>query len=161
MGCGPDGAATLLPDDSVAPYARQLADRDADVRRAGLHVLGELGDARPELRQRVVDAVCGYLRVPLPFEVVGELTAAQAGEVELRRVAQGLLTARLRPGTGTPGGPAAGPGHWAGMSLSLCGATLVDLASFHGDVTFAGARLDNWRPPAEVLDAVVFHATHD
>ncbi|MFI7435976.1 pentapeptide repeat-containing protein [Micromonospora haikouensis] len=201
----PDRAMTLLPDGSVAPYACQLADPDPDVRRVGLRVLGELGDARPELRQRVVDAVCGYLRAPLPFHVTGELTAAQAGEVELRRVAQRLLAARLRPGPGAldaPAGPASGSAHWAGMSLLLCGATLVDLdlsgcvvdyadftaaqfhgatrfdastfegaafrlggpegrASFHGDVTFAGARLDRFRAPAEVLGAVVFHATHD
>ncbi|WP_431977252.1 pentapeptide repeat-containing protein [Micromonospora haikouensis] len=202
----PDGEATVLvPDSSVAPYARQLADPDPDVRRVGLRVLGELGDARPELRQRVVDAVCGYLRAPLPFPVTGELTAAQAGEVELRRAAQRLLAARLRPGPGAldaPAGPASGFAHWAGMSLSLCGATLVDLdlsgcvvdyadftaaqfhgvtrfdgstfegavfrlggpegrASFHGDVTFAGARLDRFRAPVEVLGAVVFHATHD
>ncbi|MFF3852542.1 pentapeptide repeat-containing protein [Micromonospora sp. NPDC002575] len=244
----PGGAAVLVPDGSVAPYARQLAHPDPDVRRVGLRVLGELGDARPELRQRVVDTVCGYLRAPLPFPVTGELTAAQAGEVELRRAAQRLLAARLRPGPGEaaclrpgpggvgrpdgpggagradgpggagrpdgpgrvgsagradePGGPASSSAHWAGMRLLLCGATLVDLdlsgclvdyadftaaqfhgvtrfdgstfegaafrlggpegrASFHGDVTFAGARLDRFRAPAEVLGAVVFHATHD
>ncbi|MFI6159910.1 pentapeptide repeat-containing protein [Micromonospora haikouensis] len=217
------GAAVLVPDGSVAPYARQLADPDPEVRRVGLRVLGELGDARPELRQRVVDAVCGYLRAPLPFPVTGELDAAQAGEVELRRAAQRLLAARLRQGAGAPGepggsggpderngpggpdgpgGPASGAVNWAGMSLSLSGATLVDLdlsgcavdyadftaaqfhgvtrfdgstfqgavfrlggpegrASFHGDVTFADARLDRFRAPAEVLGAVVFHATHD
>ncbi|MFG1847289.1 pentapeptide repeat-containing protein [Micromonospora carbonacea] len=207
----PDGAVTLLPDGSVAPYARQLADPDPDVRRVGLRVLGELGDARPELRQRVVDAVCGYLRAPLPFPVTGELTAAQAGEVELRRAAQRLLAARLRPGPGglgerggpdEPGGSASGAVHWAGMSLSLCGATLVDLdlsgcvvdhadftaaqfhgvtrfdgatfqgaafrlggpegrASFHGAATFAGARLDRFRAPAEILAGVAFHTPHD
>ncbi|MEU8188748.1 pentapeptide repeat-containing protein [Micromonospora carbonacea] len=209
----PGDAAVLVPDGSVAPYARQFADPDPDVRRAGLRILGELGDARPELRQRVVDAVCGYLRAPLPFHVTGELTAAQAGEVELRRAAQRLLAARLRQGASAPGEPGGSgrpdernePGgavHWAGMSLSLCGATLVDLdlsgcavdhadftaaqfhgvtrfdgatfegaafrlggpegrASFHGEATFAGARLDRFRTPAEVLGAVVFHATHD
>ncbi|WP_036375631.1 pentapeptide repeat-containing protein [Micromonospora sp. ATCC 39149] len=201
----PDGAAVLVPDDSVAPYTRQLADPDPDVRRAGLRVLGELGDARPELRQRVVDAVCGYLRAPLPFHVTGELTAAQAIEVELRDSAQRLLAARLRPTAGIPDRPdgsTSGPAHWAGMNLLLCGATLVDLdlsgcavdyadftaaqfhgvtrfddatfkgaafrlggpegrATFHGDVTFAGARLDRFRAPAEVLGAVAFHATHD
>ncbi|MER7272590.1 pentapeptide repeat-containing protein [Micromonospora carbonacea] len=207
----PGGAAVLVPDGSVAPYARQLADPDPDVRRVGLRVLGELGDARPELRQRVVDAVCGYLRAPLPFPVAGELTAAQAGEVELRRAAQRLLAARLRPGPGAPDGPGglgepggsdSGLVHWADMSLSLCGATLIDLdlsgcavdhadftaaqfhgvtrfdgatfqgaafrlggpegrASFHGEATFAGARLDRFRAPAEILAGVAFHTPHD
>ncbi|MBB5826203.1 pentapeptide repeat-containing protein [Micromonospora carbonacea] len=219
-GSAAPGGAVLVPDGSVAPYARQLADPDPDVRRVGLRVLGELGDARPELRQRVVDAVCGYLRAPLPFPVAGDLTAAQAGEVELRRAAQRLLAARLRPGPGglgerggpnepgglgepgEPGGSASGAVHWAGMSLSLCGATLVDLdlsgcvvdhadftaaqfhgvtrfdgatfqgaafrlggpegrASFHGAATFAGARLDRFRAPAEILAGVAFHTPHD
>ncbi|MEU9509986.1 pentapeptide repeat-containing protein [Micromonospora sp. NPDC048170] len=193
----PDGTTVLVADGSVAPYSRQLADRDPDVRRAGLRFLGELGDARPELRQRVVDAVCGYLRVPLPFDVTGGLTLAQAGEVELRRDAQRLLAERLRPAPGTAGG--AKERHWPETDLPLCGATLVDLdlsgcqvgyadftgaqfhgatrfdasvfagaafrlggsegrASFHGDVTFAGARLDRWRGVRDVLGGVVFHA---
>ncbi|MGC4791653.1 pentapeptide repeat-containing protein [Micromonospora sp. DT178] len=194
---GPDGTSGLAADASVEPYTRQLADRGPDVRRAGLRALGELGDARPELRQRVVDTVCAYLRVPLPFAVTGELTPAQAGEVQLRRDAQRLLAERLRPATAVPGG--AGPLHWPETNLSLCGATLVDLdlsgcqvgyadftgaqfhgatrfdasgfegaafrlggpegrASFHGDVTFAGARLDRWRGVRDVLGGVVFHA---
>ncbi|MCX4472822.1 pentapeptide repeat-containing protein [Micromonospora sp. NBC_01655] len=196
---GPDGAGALVPDRSAAPYARQLADPDPDVRRAGLAVLGALGDARPELRQRVVDTVCGYLRGPLPFPVTGDLNPGQAGEVELRRGAQRLLAERLRPVDPTPDGAEAGLRHWAGMSLSLCGATLIDFdlsgchvgyadfmaaqfhgvtrfdassfegavfglggpdgrASFHGDVTFAGARLDRWRGARDVLGGVVFHA---
>ncbi|NBE83141.1 pentapeptide repeat-containing protein [Micromonospora rubida] len=194
---GPDGTTALVVDGSVAPYSRQLADRDPDVRRAGLRALGELGDGRLELRQRVVDAVCAYLRVPLPFDVTGELTPAQAGEVRLRRDAQRLLAERLRPAPGTAGG--AGDRHWPQTNLPLCGATLVDLdlsgcqagyanfagaqfhgatrfdastfariafglggsegrASFHGDVTFAGARFARRRDVRDVLGGVVFHA---
>ncbi|MER5701912.1 pentapeptide repeat-containing protein [Micromonospora sp. NPDC002296] len=190
----PDGTSVLVADGSVAPYSRQLADRDPDVRRVGLRALGELGDGRPELRQRVVDAVCEYLRVPLPFDVTGELTPAQAGEVQLRRDAQRLLAGRLRP---APVG--AEERHWPGTDLPLCGATLVDLdlsgcqvghadftgaqfhgatrfdasafagaafrlggaegrASFHGEVTFAGARFGRRRDARDVLDGVVFHA---
>ncbi|WP_229401991.1 pentapeptide repeat-containing protein [Micromonospora okii] len=202
---GPDGTRVLVADGSVAPYSRQLADRDPAVRRAGLRALGELGDARPELRQRVADAVCGYLRAPLPFAVTGGLTPAEAGEVELRRDAQRLLAARLRPAPttlvsrATPAPDAAEEGRWPQIDLSLCGATLVDLdlsgcraghadftgaqfhgatrfdgstfagavfrlpgaegrASFHGDVTFAGARLDRRYGVRDVLGGVVFHA---
>lgn len=191
---GPDGAQ-LVPDDSVRPYAGQLADADPDVRRAGLVVLVDLGDARPELRQRVVDTVCGYLRMPLPFDLADARTDGQAAELELRRTAQRLLAARLRPSTDAPGGPP----HWPGTDLMLCGATLVDLdlggchvghadftgvqfhgvtgfagsvfagaafrlgggdgrASFHGPVSFAGARLDRRRGVREVLGEVAGHA---
>ncbi|MEW2378208.1 pentapeptide repeat-containing protein [Micromonospora sp. NPDC047812] len=194
---GPDGTSRLAPDRSVAPYARQLADPDPEVRRAGLRALGELGDARLELRQRVIDTVCAYLRVPLAFDVTGTLTPARAGEVQLRRDAQRLLAERLRPLPATPDGP--GPRHWPDAHLSLCGATLLDLdlsgcrighadftgaqfhgvtrfddstfdgaafrlggsegrASFHGDASFAGARLDRWRGARDVLGGVVFHA---
>ncbi|MER5338200.1 pentapeptide repeat-containing protein [Micromonospora sp. NPDC002717] len=192
---GPDGTGVLVPDESVSPYARQLGDGDPAVRHAGLRALGELGDARPELRQRVVDTVCGYLRGPLPFDVRGDLGPAEAGETALRRDAQRLLAERLRPVAATPDGPT----HWPGMNLALCGATLLDLdlhgchaghadftaaqfhgatrfddstfdaaafrlggpegrASFHGEATFAGARLNRWRGVREVLDGVVFHA---
>lgn len=185
-----DGAE-LVPDHSVSPYARQLADADPDVRRAGLEILADLGDARPELRQRVVDTVCGYLRTPLSFDLTGVRTGDQVAEVELRRTAQRTLAVRLRPSAGTPDAPP----HWAGMDLALCGATLVDLdltgchvgyadftgvqfhgvtrfagsvfagaafrlggadgrASFHGAVSFTGARLDGRRSVREVLGEV-------
>ncbi|MEU8372744.1 pentapeptide repeat-containing protein [Micromonospora sp. NPDC048894] len=191
---GPDGAQ-LVPDDAVRPYSGQLADADPDVRRAGLAVLADLGDARPELRQRVVDAVCGYLRTPLSFDLAGPRTDGQAAELELRRTAQRMLAARLRPSTPAPGEPP----HWPGTDLMLCGATLVDLdlggchvghadftgaqfhgdtgfvgsvftgatfrlgggdgqATFHGPVSFAGARLDRRRGVREVLGAVAGHA---
>lgn len=140
--------ARLIPDASVAPYHGQLADPDPEVRIAGLRILGELGDAEPELRQRVVDTVCAYLRMPLAFDVTADvfaLTASQFGEVRTRRDAQRLLADRTRP--------SANRSIWEDIRLRLSGATLINFdmsgchlahgdftgTQFHGSTTFAGA----------------------
>ncbi|MDQ7905728.1 pentapeptide repeat-containing protein [Phytohabitans sp. ZYX-F-186] len=137
----------LVPDASVAPYARQLADPDPTVRSAGLQILAQLGDDRPDLRQRVVATLCAFLRVPVPFDLrAPERTADQAGWLRPRQEAQQLLASRLRPG----------PGQWKDVDLWLCGATLVDLdlrdceagyadftgAQFHGTTRFDGSRFE-------------------
>ncbi|GAA2629514.1 hypothetical protein GCM10010399_71730 [Dactylosporangium fulvum] len=143
----PGDSGGLVPDGSVAPYARQLADRDPDVQLAGLRILAGL-DGDPELRQRVVDTLCAYLRIPIPFDLTDGAgrTAGQAARLRLRQTAQRILADRLRPG----------PGHWPGMCLHLCGATLVDLdlsgchglfgeftgAQFHGTTRFDGTAFD-------------------
>ena len=141
------GSGLLVPDEDVRPYARELASPEPATRRTGLRALAELGDARPELRQRVVDAICGFLRTPLPFQVAGDLDPEQVEEVAVRGEAQRLLADRLRPG--------AEP-HWPGIDLVLSGATLVDLdlsachadyvdftgAQFHGTTSFADAVFD-------------------
>ncbi|TQE37566.1 hypothetical protein Sipo8835_07555 [Streptomyces ipomoeae] len=138
----------LIPDESVAPYHGQLADPDPEVRLTGLRILGELGNAEPELRQRVVDTVCAYLRMPLAFDVTADvfaLTPSQFAEVRTRRNAQRLLTDRTRTSADRP--------IWEDMHLRLSGATLIDFdasgcrlahgdftgAQFHGSTTFAGA----------------------
>ena len=138
----------LTPDESVAPYHGQLADPDPEVRLTGLRILGELGDAEPRLRQRVVDTVCAYLRMPPAFDItvdVFALTPSQFGEVRTRREAQRLLADRTRPSADRP--------IWEDMRLRLSGATLIDFdvsgcrlahgdftgTQFHGGTTFAGA----------------------
>lgn len=144
-----DGSnARLILDESVTPYHGQLADPDPAVRLTGLRVLGELGDAEPELRQRVVDTVCAYLRVPLAFDITADvfaLTPTQFAEVRTRREAQRLLTDRTRPAADRP--------IWEDIHLRLSGATLIDFdasgcrlahgdftgTQFHGRTTFAGA----------------------
>lgn len=144
-----DGShARLIPDESVAPYHGQLADPDPEVRLTGLRILGELGDAEPELRQRVVDTVCAYLRMPLAFDVTADvfaLTPSQFSEVRTRRSAQRLLADRTRPSVNRP--------LWEDINLRLSGATLIDFdasgcrlahgdftgTQFHGNTTFAGA----------------------
>ncbi|MET7479059.1 pentapeptide repeat-containing protein [Streptomyces sp. NPDC005648] len=138
----------LIPDESVAPYHGQLADPDPEVRLTGLRILGELGDAQPEFRQRVVDTVCAYLRTPPAFDVTADLFALtpwQFGEARTRRHAQQLLADRTRPSTDRP--------IWEDIHLRLSGATLIDFdvsgcrlahgdftgTQFHGRTTFAGA----------------------
>jgi uncharacterized protein YjbI with pentapeptide repeats len=145
----PDGAGdgALVPDTSVTPYTGQLAAHDPATRSAGLRILARLGDDRPELRQRVMAALCAFLRTPIPFDLrTDDRTAEQAALLRLRREAQRILAERLRPG----------PRRWPDMNLWLCGATLVDLdlsgceagyadftgAQFHGTTRFDGSRFD-------------------
>ena len=148
----------LVPDESVQPYTRQLADADGEVRLSGLHILQTLGDATPELRQRIADAICEYLRIPLAFDVTAEAaarTADQAQELEIRRVAQRILAEHLRPRPVAGDEPAPGPDSqfWDDVRLQLSGATLIDFdladchleygdfsgAQFHGATSFAGS----------------------
>lgn len=143
----PAEGGALVPDASVEPYARQLADADPAVRSAGLRILARLGDDRPDLRQEVVVALCQFLRVPVPFDLRADgRTEEQATLLRLRREAQWTLARRLRPGSE----------QWPGMHLFLCGATLVDLdlsgceagyaefvgAQFHGTTRFDGSRFE-------------------
>ncbi|MBZ3906189.1 pentapeptide repeat-containing protein [Streptomyces griseiscabiei] len=138
----------LIPDESVAPYHRHLADADPEVRLTGLRILGELGDTDPRFRQRVVDHVCAYLRTPPAFDVTSDvfaLTPSQFGEARTRRDAQRLLADRTRPAADRP--------FWEDIRLRLSGATLVDFdasgcrlahgdftgTQFHGRTSFAGA----------------------
>ena len=68
-----DGAARVVLDESLKPYPRHLADPapdpDPEVRLASLRILGELGDADADLRERIADTVCAYLRTPPAFDV--------------------------------------------------------------------------------------------
>ncbi|WP_434743368.1 pentapeptide repeat-containing protein [Micromonospora sp. SH-82] len=145
------GSGMLLAEEDLRAYLVRLVDPDPAVRDGGLRGLVALADDRPASRQRVVDAVCGWLRRPVPFPLTGVHTAEQAAEVRLRGVAQGLLADRLRGGTR----------HWPGMDLDLCAAVLVDVdltgcraryadftgTQFHGvtrfdDSGFEAARFD-------------------
>jgi uncharacterized protein YjbI with pentapeptide repeats len=143
----PPAGGDLVPDASVEPYARQLADPDPQTRSAGIGILSQLGDDQPELRERVIVALCGFLRGPILFDLrAAERTAEQETLLRLRKEAQEVLAERLRPG----------PAHWPGMNLWLCGATLVDLdlsgceagyaeftaAQFHGTTRFDGSRFE-------------------
>lgn len=141
-----DGTALIVLDTSLTPYHLHLADPDPEVRLAGLQILGELGDAEPDLRERIADTVCAYLRTPLSFDVridLFDLVPGQFSELRARRAAQRLLTDRTRPGSGWP--------LWEDIDLQLSGATLIDFdlggcrlagadfsgAQFYGTTSFA------------------------
>jgi hypothetical protein len=128
----------------AGPYSRVLASPDPSERLAGVGLLAAAGDADPAARAAVAQALCEYLRVPLPFAVTGPLTPPQAAELRARRAAQEALASRARPGG------------WPDMYLDLTGATLVDLdlsgvsagyarfygAQFHGKTNFTGAAFE-------------------
>lgn len=141
-----DGTALIVLDTSLTPYHLHLADPDPEIRLAGLQILGELGDTEPDLRERIADTVCAYLRTPLSFDVttdVFDLAPGQFSELRARRTAQRLLTDRTRPGSGRP--------LWEDIDLQLSGATLIDFdlggcrlargdfsgAQFYGTTSFA------------------------
>ncbi|ACU70912.1 hypothetical protein Caci_1992 [Catenulispora acidiphila DSM 44928] len=142
------GDALVVLDTSLSPYHLHLADPDPEVRLAGLRILGELGDAEPDLRERIADTVCAYLRTPLSFDVttnVFDLAPSQFAELRTRRAAQRLLTDRTRQRPGQP--------LWEDIDLQLSGATLIDFdaagcrlaradfsgAQFYGTTSFANA----------------------
>lgn len=143
-----DGSTPLVPDESVSPYARQLADSSCQVRLSGLQLMQALGDAAPELRQRIVDALCEYLRIPLDFDLAdgtAARTADQAEELTVRRAAQRILTERLRPRPAAGGTqvPAPGSEFWGDLRLRLSGATLIDFDLTECQLTagdFSGAQ---------------------
>ena len=116
----------------------QLGSEKAAVRLGALYALERLGQDHPDHRQTTVNVLCAYLRMPHDPGTGG-------GERQVRLTAQGILAAHLRE--------TAESRYWAGASLDLTGATLVDLdltgcrvqradfteAEFHGDARFDGA----------------------
>ncbi len=122
-----------------------LADRSAHVRMAALRTLGDLGDMYPEKRQRIVDELCDYLRIPPD--------SSDAGEGQVRRTAQMVLADRLRPKR-SDNATAPNSAFWPDMDVDLKRAFLCDVyfngcefrradfdeAQFKGEAHFDGAR---------------------
>ncbi|EHN78900.1 hypothetical protein SMCF_1528 [Streptomyces coelicoflavus ZG0656] len=122
-----------------------LADRSPHVRMAALRTLGDLGDMYHEKRQRIVDELCDYLRIPPD--------TSDAGEGQVRRTAQMILADRMRPKRGDDG-TATNSAFWPDMDVDLKRAFLCDVyfngcefrradfdeAHFEGEAHFDGAR---------------------
>jgi transcriptional regulator with XRE-family HTH domain/uncharacterized protein YjbI with pentapeptide repeats len=95
-----------------------LADRSPHVRMAALRALGDLGDKYYEKRQRIVDELCDYLRIPPD--------TSDASDGQVRRTAQMVLAARLRPKR-SDGATATSPAFWPEMDVDLKRAFLCDV----------------------------------
>ncbi|GGM55248.1 pentapeptide repeat-containing protein [Dactylosporangium sucinum] len=133
----PPSGGDVVPDAGVPSFAGP----------SGLAALSQLGDDRPDLRQRIVTTLCALLRVPVVSDVRDDAP---------RRETQRVLADRLR--------------HWPGTSVSLSGAVLVDAdfsgceaeyaefcgAQFHGTTRFAGAA---FKRASFSLDGPLGHAT--
>jgi uncharacterized protein YjbI with pentapeptide repeats len=153
--------------DLLAKAQARLASDNEFLRCSGVRELGRLGQDYPQTRQRVVDAVCDYLRQAAPG-VVGSQgasssdSAAGEGDAMARRTATAVLSDHvLARGLRAPW-----PAFWDGVSADLTGVRLTDVnfsdcdvvaADFTG-VTFEGeARFHRcvFGGPA-VFDASVF-----
>ncbi|WP_369212450.1 pentapeptide repeat-containing protein [Streptomyces flavofungini] len=122
-----------------------LDSRSPHVRMAALRTLGDLGDTYHEKRQRLVDELCDYLRIPPD--------PSDAGEGQVRRTAQMVLAGRLRPERGEDA-TATNSAFWPDMDVDLKQAFLCDVyfngcefrhadfdeAQFEGETHFDGAR---------------------
>jgi hypothetical protein len=126
--------------------ADQLGSDKAQVRLAGLYALERLAQDNPDLRQTIVNVICAYLRMPYvpppvhidtkrsllsPESWLARSAKPDPGvqeELEVRTTAQRILFSHLTDTRDeaerliTP----PHPHHWAGISINLSGATLVD-----------------------------------
>lgn len=141
--------------DLQASAGEQLGSDKAAVRLNGLYQLEHLGEDHPDHRQVVVDVLCAYLRMPfIPPDKLGSVdeTWRSREELQVRRTAQRILTAHLRP---VPVG-ARHRRFWRDIDVDLAGAVLVDfdMTSCHvRDCDFEGAEFHgNAR-----FDRTVFH----
>jgi hypothetical protein len=153
----------------------QFGSDKAPVRLGGLYALERLAQDNPGQRPTIVAVICAYLRMPYrppdeqPTNPDGTVVLepaefeARAQEREVRVAAQRILTDHLRPGPNHPADT-----FWAGTTLDLAGATLIDLdltgchttahftrATFTGDTRFNRATLTD----AASFDQAVFTHT--
>lgn len=137
--------------DRYGKAAEQLGHAQAPVRLAGLYALEQLAENNPSLRQRIVNVISAYLRMPytppkdddessgpaVPRAAIGGRPDSAKGrdpheERQVRLTAQRILTAHLRC-------PAPAKRHrwqhtaqlphdfWPGIQIDLSGALLIDL----------------------------------
>jgi hypothetical protein len=138
-----------------AEAVRQLGHDSAAVRLVGLYSLDVLAQDSPVRRQAMVDVLCAYLRMPYTPPAKPNLLARgkvvvrdasrqstsilpptqdPAHELQVRQTVQRVLASHLRRPSNTSAEDAqrrpASPDDpfWAGISLDLTGATLVEFS---------------------------------
>ncbi|UQS25792.1 pentapeptide repeat-containing protein [Amycolatopsis thermalba] len=130
-------AAERRITDLYLKAVEQLGSEKAPVRLAGLHALDRLAQDNPAQRQRIVDVITAYLRMPYALPEPAESAArerywVQLQEREVRLTAQRILTDHLDPLSG------AGHRFWPDIDLDLSGALLIDF-------TLRGCQINNGR----------------
>jgi hypothetical protein len=108
-------AAERRVTELYSKAADQLGSDRAPVRLAGIYALERLAQHNPPHRQTIANLLCAYLR--MPAESAGE----QSEEQQVRRAAQDVLVAHLKPGES----------YWPDMELNFSRATLVNFAMTH------------------------------
>ncbi|MEU6721311.1 pentapeptide repeat-containing protein [Nonomuraea sp. NPDC046802] len=137
--------------DRYSKAAEQLGHAEAPVRLAGLYALEQLAQNNPALRQRIVDVITAYLRMPytapkgddrndagpaVPRAALGGRTAPPGGrdpheERQVRLAAQRILAAHLHHPAPTEHlrwqrAVSTPVEFWSGIRLDLTGALLID-----------------------------------
>ncbi|WP_410657016.1 FtsK/SpoIIIE domain-containing protein [Amycolatopsis sp. lyj-112] len=131
--------------ESYTKAVEQLGSDKPPVQLGGLYALERLGQGNTDQRQTIVNVVCAYLRMftGLTDDLAADRTREQ--ERRVRRAAQAILAAHLRPDT-------ADGKYWPDTDIDLSGASLLDFdlrdcrvrsatfatTTFTGEARFAG-----------------------
>jgi uncharacterized protein YjbI with pentapeptide repeats len=121
-----------LLNERFGAAAEQLGSAQSAVRMAGAYAMAALADDWAGARQRCIDVLCGYLRMPHSPQPPGDDEGREAWRREraVRLTVLRLIAEHLRGGPGVL---------WRGYDLDLTGAVL-DEADFRG-ARFVGGEI--------------------
>jgi hypothetical protein len=114
-----------------------LGDAQAAVRLGGVYSMARLADDWEDQRQTCIDVLCGYLRMPTPYEAE---TSNSRAEQEVRATIQRLIRWHVVLDVESSSGVGFRPS-WSSCHFDFSGGTLCDMnlnrADFKGDVNFS------------------------
>ncbi|MEV0699046.1 hypothetical protein AB0I53_14170 [Saccharopolyspora sp. NPDC050389] len=125
--------------EQYSKAVEHLASDQAPARIVALHMLERIGQDNLEYRQRVADALCGYLRMPYYPPVTQCIPGHNDGpdqkcaacdslrEEQVRRTVEQILNTHVSPGNGSKGKAPAST-YWGPLHLNLSGAVFYDFA---------------------------------